>query len=45
VGISFLKAAILTLAGVVERPWLVFRGAVEAKKVSFAAAGFLMGLS
>ena len=29
-GISFLKDAILTLSGVVERPWFVFRDAVRA---------------
>ncbi len=48
VGISFLKAAILTLtgacppqAGESNAPWLVFRGSVQAKKVNVAAAGLL----
>jgi hypothetical protein len=41
VGISFLKAAILTLSGVVERPLARIRAASQAKKVTVAAASFL----
>ncbi len=44
-GISFLKTAILTLPGVIERPYLVFRTAVEAKKVTVAAADLLWDCS
>ncbi len=42
-GISFLKAAILTLSGVVERPMARIRAALQAKKITVAAAGLLWG--